>query len=139
MSLLAPSYALAGSEYTIQLRPLVTNKEDADAGRQHYAVCLWHNNGEVLREICAISGFVIPIVWREEDGHPDLFAQAKRVLLTSPDNGQARKRGAEAEMGAFFKTHVRWLASEEHVAEFEAAIDARIAGTSKPAQSPKSE
>ena len=129
MSKRAPSYVLAESGYTIQLRPLATHKDDAEAGKQHYALCLWRDNGIIRQEICGISGFVIPIVWHEEEGHPDLFLAAKRLLLTSPETSKR-----PAEMNPFHKGHVRWLADTKEMAKFDAAVNDRIDGTAPAAR-----
>ena len=124
MSSIAPRYDLNESGYSLQLRPMKTDKEDRSAGNQHFAIVLWLRRGGMLYEICALSGMIIPLEWASEGGTRELLERAKRLILMTQDDWNALKKD---EQRALQPSHLRWLAADDHVAQFTAAIDAEIA------------
>ncbi len=126
MANLVPNLDLADSGYWLQLRPLKTGKDDAEAGKQNFALVLWRRGvqpGQIM-EICGLSGFIVPVVWVESPVHKDLYALARRWLSADQAYWSSLNKDDQRMLQP---SHVRWLASQPHVDEFLAAIDAEIA------------
>lgn len=124
---LVPSFDLGESSYRIQLRPLVTAKEDRDEGRQNFGLCLWLTRAAgSITEICALSGFIIDRPTAEE-GDVELFRLAKRWLLMTQTDWNALNKDDRRTLAP---GHAHWREDEAAVATLTEAIDAEIAARS---------
>jgi hypothetical protein len=125
MSLIVPKFDLNESGYSLQLRPMKTTKEDRDAGRQHYAQALWLAGAEGrIYEVCVMSGVVIPLAWKDDNGSRELFERAKRLVLMSQDDWNALNKDERRQLNP---QHLRWLSMPQMTQAFIDAIDAEIA------------
>jgi hypothetical protein len=119
-----PSFELGESGYRVQLRPLPTAKDDREAGRQNYALCLWltRSTGSVA-EICALSGFIIDKTDGQEGGTSEMLSTARRWLLMEQQDWSALNKD---EQRTLMPGHVRWRSDEEAVEVLTKALDAAI-------------
>lgn len=119
----APTFDVPETNYSLQLRPLVTGAEDRAASRRHYALCLWLDQETTRYEIASLSGFVVSVDATTMEGDVEMFRLAKALLTADQAYWNAQNKDDRRQIQL---QHQRWLNDEASVELFSQGMDKLI-------------